>query len=101
MHNLNEDTWKAKKHSIEPWSVNSAQIPEQQIIQTLLTKRANATFGTNCYIAVDCNFFTDKATLGNSVKIASLATIRGNVQLGNDVSVNSMANLVGNITIGK
>lgn len=100
MHNLTEEAWIAKKHSVEPWSVDSNEIPEQQIIQRLLTKKANATFGKNCYIAVDCNFFTDRAKLGNSVKIASLATLRGNIQLGNDVSVNPMTNIVGNVTIG-
>lgn len=100
MHNLDDDAWEAKKHSVEPWSVDPTQIPEQQIVQALLTRKANATFGKNCYIATDCNFFTDKATIGNSVKIASLATIRGNINLGNDVSVNSMTNLIGNVTIG-
>jgi acetyltransferase-like isoleucine patch superfamily enzyme len=100
MHNLDDDAWETRKHSTEPWSVNAEQIPEQKVVQALLARKANATFGRNCYIATDCNFFTDKATIGNSVKIASLATIRGNIKLGNDVSVNSMANLVGNVTVG-
>lgn len=99
MHNLNEQDWLNRKNAIEPWAADTTT-KEQQQIQTIITKMANAKIGKNCFIAPDCNFFTDKATLGNSVKIASLATLRGNISLGNDVSVNPLTNIIGNVSIG-
>jgi acetyltransferase-like isoleucine patch superfamily enzyme len=100
MHNLSEEQWLSRKDSIEPWSANTIENAEQEKIQRVIGKMSNAKFGRNCFIASDCNFFTDNARLGNSVKIASLATLRGNIVLGNDVSVNPLTNLIGKVTIG-
>jgi acetyltransferase-like isoleucine patch superfamily enzyme len=100
MHNLTEESWEKQRHNIEPWSVDSSKMGEQKQIQKIISKLANAEIGHNCYIAGDCNFFTSKAKLGNSVKIASLATLRGHITLGNDVSINPYANLVGKINVG-
>tara|TARA_R110001632_G_scaffold8686_13_gene34634 strand:- start:7739 stop:8665 length:927 start_codon:yes stop_codon:yes gene_type:complete len=100
MHNLSEEEWLSRKDHIEPWSANTFENSEQTKVQRVIAKMANAKIGKNCYIAPDCNFFTDKALLGNSVKIASLATLRGNITLGNDVSVNPLTNIIGTVTIG-
>ena len=100
MHNLSEEEWLSHRDNVEPWSASTFANPEQEKVQSIIAKMANAHIGKNCYIAPDCNFFTDQALLGNSVKIASLATLRGNIILGNDVSVNPLANLIGKVTIG-
>jgi acetyltransferase-like isoleucine patch superfamily enzyme len=100
MHNLSEEQWLLRKDSIEPWSANTTANSEQEKVQAVLAKMSNAKFGRNCFVAPDCNFFTDSARLGNSVKIASLATLRGNIVLGNDVSVNPLTNLIGKVTVG-
>lgn len=100
MHNLSEEQWLSRKDSIEPWSANTLENSVQEKVQAVIEKMSNAKFGKNCFIAPDCNFFTDSARLGNSVKIASLATLRGNIILGNDVSVNPLTNLIGKVTVG-
>lgn len=100
MHNLSEEAWLERKHAIETWTVDPNELPEQRQIQKLLSLKANARFGANCYIANDCNFFTDSASFGNSVKIGSLVTLRGNITLGNDVSINPLTNIVGNVSVG-
>ncbi len=100
LHNLTDEDWKAKKITVATWEANVAELPEQKIIKEVLARNANATFGPNCYIAPDCNFFTDSATLGRNVRIATQVTLRGNIVVGNDVSVNPLTNIVGNVKIG-
>jgi len=100
LHNLTDEEWKAKKLSVATWEANVAELPQQKIIKEVLARNANATFGPNCYIAPDCNFFTDSARLGRNVRIASQVTLRGNIIMGNDVSVNPLTNIIGNVKIG-
>ncbi|MFC3202526.1 acyltransferase [Alteromonas oceani] len=100
MHNLTDEEWKAKKLSVATWEANVAELPQQKVIKEVLARNANASFGPNCYIAPDCNFFTDSARLGRNVRIASQVTLRGNITMGNDVSVNPLTNIIGNVKIG-
>lgn len=100
MHNLHDASWKYRKDAIEIWEANVSNSSEQEAIRGVLSRNANASFGRNCYIAPDCNFFTHKATLANNVRIGSQVTLRGNLVFGSDVTVNPMANIIGNVNIG-
>tara|TARA_Y100000310_G_C20704207_1_gene833392 strand:- start:23683 stop:24618 length:936 start_codon:yes stop_codon:yes gene_type:complete len=100
MHNLDDASWKYRKDAIEIWEAQAENSQEQKSIRGVLERNANATFGRNCYIAPDCNFFTHRATLANNVRIGSLVTLRGNLTFGNDVTVNPMTNIIGNVSIG-
>ena len=100
MHNIDDASWKYRKDAIEIWEANVSNSSEQEAIRGVLSRNANASFGRNCYIAPDCNFFTHKATLANNVRIGSQVTLRGNLVFGSDVTVNPMANIIGNVNIG-
>lgn len=100
MHNLDDASWKYRKDAIEIWEANVSNSSEQEAIRGVLSRNANASFGRNCYIAPDCNFFTHKATLANNVRIGSQVTLRGNLVFGSDVTVNPMTNIIGNVNIG-
>jgi len=100
MHNLDDVSWKKRKNAIKMWESGGADAEEQSIVRGVLARNANASFGSNCYIAPDCNFYTDKAELGNNVLIGSQVTLRGNISLGNDVSVNPQTNIIGNVKVG-
>lgn len=100
MHNLDDASWKYRKDAIEIWEAQVSGSSEQEAIRGVLSRNANASFGRNCYIAPDCNFFTHKATLANNVRIGSQVTLRGNLVFGSDVTVNPMANIIGNVNIG-
>ena len=101
MNNLSETGFDEASASFQPWLPKSPEeLARQTIVHTVLTKKAGARIGNDCYISPVAKILTQRLTLGDRSWIAGGAIVRGYIEVGSDCSINPYAHVAGNVKIG-
>jgi acetyltransferase-like isoleucine patch superfamily enzyme len=101
MDNLSETGFDQASASYQPWLQKSPEeLARQTLVHAVLTKKAGAAIGKDCYVSPAAKVFTQRLTLGDRSWIAGGAIVRGYVEIGSDCSINPYAHVAGNVKIG-